>query len=116
MGTKTPKSATSVRGRETEGEKWSGVGGVRKGEDSGVVGDEDAPKMWKDLGDREAGKLRPYSFSNRITSHRIASLQLSNFKEIVSPHRGAINSLQVPSLFSLSLISFLAPELGLSSD
>lgn len=51
--------------------------------------------MWKDLGDREAGKLRPYSFSNRITSDRIASLQLSNYKEIVSPHRGAVNSLQV---------------------
>lgn len=50
--------------------------------------------MWKDLGDREAGKLRPYSFSNRITSDRIASLQLSNYKEIVSPHRGAVNSLQ----------------------
>ena len=72
---------------------------------------EDAPKMWKDLGDREAGKLRPYSFSNRITSHRIASLQLSNFKEIVSPHRGAVNSLQVPSL-SLFLISFFTAVLG----
>ncbi|KAL3505054.1 hypothetical protein ACH5RR_034895 [Cinchona calisaya] len=51
--------------------------------------------MWKEIGDREFGKLRPNLFSNRIKSSRIASLQLSNHKEIVSSHRGSINSLQV---------------------
>ncbi|XP_062022617.1 WD repeat-containing protein ATCSA-1-like [Rosa rugosa] len=51
--------------------------------------------MWREIGDREAGKLRPSSFSNRVKSNRIQTLQLSNQKEIVSPHRGAINSLQV---------------------
>lgn len=58
--------------------------------------DEDAPKrMWKEITEREAGRIGPYSFANRITSSRISSLQLSNYKEIVSPHRGSINSLQV---------------------
>lgn len=51
--------------------------------------------MWKEIGDREAGKLRPKSFANSIKSNRIRTLQLSNHKDIVSPHRGAINSLQV---------------------
>ncbi|GLU15935.1 hypothetical protein SLE2022_323870 [Rubroshorea leprosula] len=51
--------------------------------------------MWKGIRDREAGKLRPNSFSNRIKSGRISDLQISNHKDIVSPHRGAINSLQV---------------------
>ncbi|XP_050364394.1 WD repeat-containing protein ATCSA-1-like [Argentina anserina] len=51
--------------------------------------------MWRGIGDREAGKLRPSSFSNRVKSNRIQTLQLSNQKEIVSPHRGSINSLQV---------------------
>ncbi|KAK9946394.1 hypothetical protein M0R45_011862 [Rubus argutus] len=51
--------------------------------------------MWREIGDREAGKLRPNSFSNRIKSNRIQTLQLSNQKEIVSPHSGSINSLQV---------------------
>ncbi|KAL6215400.1 hypothetical protein ACLB2K_014830 [Fragaria x ananassa] len=51
--------------------------------------------MWREIGDREAGKLRPSSFSNRVKSNRIQTLQLSNQKEIVSPHRGSINSLQV---------------------
>lgn len=41
------------------------------------------------------GRLRPSSFANRIKSNRLQSLQLSNYKEIVSVHRGAINSLQV---------------------
>ncbi|XP_008220328.1 PREDICTED: DNA excision repair protein ERCC-8 [Prunus mume] len=51
--------------------------------------------MWREIGDREAGKLRPNSFSNRIKSNRIQTLQLSNRKDIVSPHRGSVNSLQV---------------------
>ncbi|XP_057974174.1 WD repeat-containing protein ATCSA-1-like [Malania oleifera] len=51
--------------------------------------------MWKEIGDREAGKLPPYSFANRIRSNRLSSLHLSNYKEIISPHRGSINSLQV---------------------
>lgn len=51
--------------------------------------------MWKEIGDRESGKLRPSSFTNRIKSSRESSLQLSNNKEIVSAHRGSINSLQV---------------------
>ncbi|XP_043688041.1 WD repeat-containing protein ATCSA-1-like isoform X1 [Telopea speciosissima] len=51
--------------------------------------------MWKEVRDREAGKLRPYSFANRIRSNRVASLQLSNYKEIISSHSGAINTLQV---------------------
>ncbi|GMH03188.1 hypothetical protein Nepgr_005027 [Nepenthes gracilis] len=51
--------------------------------------------MWREIRNREAGNLRPNSFSSRIRSSRISSLHLSNFKEIVSPHRGAVNSLQV---------------------
>ncbi|KAE9458784.1 hypothetical protein C3L33_09307, partial [Rhododendron williamsianum] len=57
--------------------------------------EEDARKMWKEIRDRESGKLRPNSFSNRIRSSRVHSLQLSNHKEIISPHRGSVNSLQV---------------------
>ncbi|XP_041018408.1 WD repeat-containing protein ATCSA-1-like isoform X3 [Juglans microcarpa x Juglans regia] len=51
--------------------------------------------MWKEIGDREAGKLRPRLFANRIKSNRVRTLQLSNHKDIISPHRGSINSLQV---------------------
>lgn len=51
--------------------------------------------MWKEIGDRQSGKLRPNSFITRIRSNRASSLQLSNHKEIVSPHRGSINSIQV---------------------
>ncbi|XWS25512.1 hypothetical protein CRYUN_Cryun27aG0074500 [Craigia yunnanensis] len=51
--------------------------------------------MWKEIGDREAGKIRPNSFSSRIKSSRVSNLRLSNYKDIVSPHRGSINSLQV---------------------
>ncbi|KAH9758274.1 WD repeat-containing protein ATCSA-1 [Citrus sinensis] len=51
--------------------------------------------MWKDIGGREAGQIRPNSFANRVKSHRLSTLQLSNYKDIVSPHKGSINSLQV---------------------
>ncbi|KAL6983012.1 WD repeat-containing protein ATCSA-1 [Sarracenia purpurea var. burkii] len=51
--------------------------------------------MWKEIRDRESGNLRPNSFTNRIRSSRVSSIQLSNHKEVVSPHRGAVNSLQV---------------------
>ncbi|CAL5418050.1 unnamed protein product [Camellia sinensis] len=57
--------------------------------------DKDARTMWKEIGDREFGKLRPNLFTNRIRSTRLSSLQLSNYKDIVSPHRGSVNSLQV---------------------
>ncbi|KAI4337054.1 hypothetical protein L6164_015511 [Bauhinia variegata] len=51
--------------------------------------------MWKQIRDREAAKIRPDSFANRIKSNRIAQLQLSNYKDIATPHKGAINSLQI---------------------
>ncbi|KAK4559846.1 hypothetical protein RGQ29_008862 [Quercus rubra] len=51
--------------------------------------------MWKEIGDRERGILRPKSFTTRIKSNRIRTLQISNHKDIVSPHRASINSLQV---------------------
>lgn len=51
--------------------------------------------MWKAVRDREANVLLPSSFASRIRSRRVASLDLSNHKEIVSPHNGAVNSLQV---------------------
>ncbi|XP_077230665.1 WD repeat-containing protein ATCSA-1-like [Tasmannia lanceolata] len=51
--------------------------------------------MWKQVGDREAGRISPHAFANRVRSSRLASLELSNRKEFVSPHRGAINTLQV---------------------
>lgn len=51
--------------------------------------------MWREIGDREAGKIRPNSFSNRVKRNRIQSLQLSNHKDIVSSHRGSVNCLQV---------------------
>ncbi|XP_010999874.1 PREDICTED: DNA excision repair protein ERCC-8 isoform X1 [Populus euphratica] len=51
--------------------------------------------MWREIRDREAGKTRPNSFKNRVSSSRISNLQLSNYKDVVSPHRGSINSLQV---------------------
>lgn len=56
---------------------------------------EDAREMWKDVRKREEGRISPQSFATRVRTDRLASLDLSNRKEIVSPHRGAINSLQV---------------------
>ncbi|KAL8154051.1 hypothetical protein V2J09_011811 [Rumex salicifolius] len=51
--------------------------------------------MWREIKNREMGKIGTNSFFHRIRSSRISSLQLSNHKDFVSPHRGAINSLQV---------------------
>ncbi|CAI0464585.1 unnamed protein product [Linum tenue] len=51
--------------------------------------------MWREIADREAGKTRPNSFKSRVTSGLSSDLQLSNHKDIVSPHRGSVNSLQV---------------------
>ncbi|KAL2529550.1 Transducin/WD40 repeat-like superfamily protein [Forsythia ovata] len=51
--------------------------------------------MWKETRERELGKLHPNLVSNRIRKTRLSSIQLSNHKEIVSSHRGSINSLQV---------------------
>lgn len=51
--------------------------------------------VWKQIRDREAGKVHANHFANSIKSHRISQLQLANHKDIVSPHKGAVNSLQV---------------------
>ncbi|KAL6527342.1 WD repeat-containing protein ATCSA-1 [Orobanche gracilis] len=51
--------------------------------------------MWKEIREREFGNLRPNLFSTRISKSRVSSIQLSNYKEIVSAHRGSVNSLQV---------------------
>ncbi|XP_052190814.1 WD repeat-containing protein ATCSA-1-like [Diospyros lotus] len=51
--------------------------------------------MWKAIRDRESGKLRSSLFSTKVISSRVSSIQLSNYKEIISPHRGSVNSLQV---------------------
>ncbi|CAN6721741.1 unnamed protein product [Malus baccata var. baccata] len=51
--------------------------------------------MWREIRDRETGKLRPNLLSNRIKSTRIQTLQLSNHEDIISPHRGSVNSLQL---------------------
>ncbi|QHO30412.1 WD repeat-containing protein ATCSA-1 isoform X1 [Arachis duranensis] len=50
---------------------------------------------WKQIRDREFGNLRPHRFSNRIKSRRVSDLELSNHKDFLSPHKGALNSLQV---------------------
>ncbi|KAF8406201.1 hypothetical protein HHK36_008286 [Tetracentron sinense] len=72
--------------------------------------------MWKEVGDRETGKRRPYSFANRIRSDRIDSLNLSNYKEIVSVHRGAINTLQVfESVFRVFRVMSQASSSGSGS-
>ncbi|XP_010499274.1 PREDICTED: DNA excision repair protein ERCC-8 isoform X2 [Camelina sativa] len=51
--------------------------------------------MWQAIKDRETGRVRSNSFANRFKSRRASSLQLSNRKDFVSPHRGSVNSLQV---------------------
>ncbi|KAJ4701616.1 DNA excision repair protein ERCC-8 [Melia azedarach] len=61
--------------------------------------------MWKEIGGREAGQIRPNSFANRVKSHRVSTLQLSNNKDIISPHKGSINSLQVDLTEGRYLIS-----------
>lgn len=71
--------------------------------------------MWKEIGDRERGILRPKSFTTRIKSNRIRTLQISNHKDIVSPHRASINSLQVPPplLLQLCLLLFFFYQIQL---
>ena len=60
---------------------------------------KDAPNMhthvWKQIRDREGGRVHANHFANSIKSYRTSQLQLANHKDIVSPHKGAINSLQV---------------------
>ncbi|KAG9147150.1 hypothetical protein Leryth_005385 [Lithospermum erythrorhizon] len=51
--------------------------------------------MWKEISERECGKIRNSLFTHRIKTTRISSLNISNHKDIISPHRGSINSLQV---------------------
>ncbi|GJU17343.1 DNA excision repair protein ERCC-8-like protein, partial [Tanacetum coccineum] len=66
--------------------------------------EEDAfRRMWKEIRNREI--RQNYSFVNRIRSNRSSNLQLSNHKEIISPHRGSINSLQVDLTEGRYLIS-----------
>lgn len=64
---------------------------------------EDAPGMWRGVRNRQEGRINPHSFARSVRTDRLSSLDLSNRKEIVSPHRGAINSLQVSYFISLSL-------------
>ncbi|KAJ4772283.1 Transducin/WD40 repeat-like superfamily protein [Rhynchospora pubera] len=52
---------------------------------------------WKALNQREDGSLRPSAFRRGVVSSRASSLQLSNAKEFISLHRGAINSLEIDS-------------------
>ncbi|XP_042405936.1 WD repeat-containing protein ATCSA-1 isoform X1 [Zingiber officinale] len=51
--------------------------------------------MWKEVRDREAGKLPTSAFASRVRSRRLSALAICNHKEIISPHHGAVNSLQV---------------------
>eukprot|EP00268_Persea_americana_P059679 TRINITY_DN7356_c0_g1_i9.p1 TRINITY_DN7356_c0_g1~~TRINITY_DN7356_c0_g1_i9.p1 ORF type:complete len:457 (+),score=73.28 TRINITY_DN7356_c0_g1_i9:134-1504(+) len=51
--------------------------------------------MWRSVRNREEGRIHPHPFARSVRTERLSSLDLSNRKEIVSPHRGAINSLQV---------------------
>ncbi|KAL8487666.1 hypothetical protein ACS0TY_023673 [Phlomoides rotata] len=61
--------------------------------------------MWKETRERELGNLRPNLFSSRISRSRVSSIQLSNCKEIVSSHRGSVNSLQVDLIESRYLLA-----------
>lgn len=105
-------STKQKKNRENRGKKWigesgrrrrrGGGGGVRtqnRDSEGGCVLCEikDAQNMhtWKQIRDRESGKLRAGSFANCIKSSRVSQLQLSNHKDVVSAHKGAINSLQV---------------------
>ncbi|XP_033137138.1 WD repeat-containing protein ATCSA-1 [Brassica rapa] len=51
--------------------------------------------MWQAIQSRETGRTPSNSFANQLKSRRISSLQLSNRKDFVSPHRASVNSLQV---------------------
>lgn len=51
--------------------------------------------MWKELRARQEGSLLPSSFLRRLRRRRFQSLNLSNTKEFITPHRGAINSLHI---------------------
>ncbi|KAJ3687434.1 hypothetical protein LUZ61_016598 [Rhynchospora tenuis] len=62
-------------------------------------------KMWKAIKEREDGSLRPSAFRKGVVSSRAASLHLSNSKEFISLHRGAINSLQIDSTEGRYLLS-----------
>ncbi|KAJ7966528.1 DNA excision repair protein ERCC-8 [Quillaja saponaria] len=44
--------------------------------------------MWKEIRDREVGKVFSNHFVNRITSDRISKLELSSYKDIVFPRKG----------------------------
>ncbi|KAL2346478.1 hypothetical protein Fmac_000478 [Flemingia macrophylla] len=61
--------------------------------------------VWKEIRDREGGKVHSHCFAKRIKSNRISQLELSNQKDIVSPHKGAINSLQIDSTEGRYLLS-----------
>ncbi|KAH9294346.1 hypothetical protein KI387_040448 [Taxus chinensis] len=61
--------------------------------------------MWKEVKDRELGRIRPALLANRVQSRRICSLELANQKEIISAHKGAVNSLQIDLTESRYLLS-----------
>ncbi|KAK8465391.1 hypothetical protein PHAVU_009G071700 [Phaseolus vulgaris] len=61
--------------------------------------------VWKQIRDREGGRVHANHFANSIKSYRTSQLQLANHKDIVSPHKGAINSLQIDSTEGRYLLS-----------
>lgn len=83
---------------------------------NGAIADEDAwEEMWKEVRAREEGALPPNSFASRIRSRRTSSLELSQRKEIVSPHHGAVNSLQVSLLLFPHLYDELISSIALTT-
>lgn len=61
--------------------------------------------MWKDLRKREVGDIHPITFSNAIRKRRISNLAISDYKEIVSPHYGGVNSLRIDLIENRYLLS-----------
>ena len=61
--------------------------------------------MWNMVQKREIGGIDPRSFSNLLKRRRAHSIQLASHKEIVSAHKGGVNSIQVCVLSHL--LSFM---------
>eukprot|EP00250_Pteridium_aquilinum_P033507 c575_g1_i1 orf=3-794(-) len=51
--------------------------------------------MWHMVGKREIGGLQPHRFLILLQRQRLHSIELASHKEIVSAHKGGVNSLQV---------------------
>ncbi|XP_031500078.1 WD repeat-containing protein ATCSA-1 [Nymphaea colorata] len=51
--------------------------------------------MWNEVVNRQLGRSRPSAFASRVRASRLSSIKLSNNKEIVSLHKGGVNTLQV---------------------